>query len=147
NWNLPVLAGVLLAHVIRPPALHGFAPIFILVDHTPVRGAWTARLVSYPRATAMVAGMVPGASLIFEYNALFVVVPVAIYALARLPRRLLLWLALGAVPPLLVILAYDWAAYGNSLRTGYSAGPPYFPEETKGLAGFTWPPRPSALYG
>ncbi|MBI3965493.1 MAG: hypothetical protein HY329_07640, partial [Chloroflexi bacterium] len=67
--------------------------------------------------------------------------------LARL--NALVWFTAGAVPPLLLLAWYNWAAFGSPFTLGYASlgGLPKFQEGmSRGLLGVTWPDL-GALWG
>jgi hypothetical protein len=60
----------------------------------------------------LVAGLLAGAAIVFEYQA--GLIALALLALSRRPRFLV-----GLVPPLAVLAAYDWIAFGAPWRLSY----------------------------
>lgn len=67
-----------------------------------------------------VAGLAAGAALCCDYQLVFAAVPLAVYALWWVrPWWRLGLAALGAAPPLAVLLYYHHAAFGSILWTGY----------------------------
>jgi MFS family permease len=60
----------------------------------------------------LVGGLLAGTAILFEYQAALIVL--ALLALSRRPRFLL-----GLVPPLALLAAYDWIAFGAPWRLSY----------------------------
>jgi len=83
--------------------------------------AFAGFLAAWGRPGALrlaVAGLLLGLAVLFQYSTALVGVAVAGYALSRVGRRAL-WLLLGAVPPAVVLGAYDWAAFGSPFHLSY----------------------------
>lgn len=125
----------------------GFALVYILGHRglSPRKG--TAWMSNRPQLSAALAGFCLGLSVVFEYPAALIVVMVGIYALTQLPFRLIPFLVLGAIPPIMIVMGYNFAAYHNPLTTGYGCNDKYWPGECKGIGGFTLPPAGSAIRG
>ena len=72
-------------------------------------------------APAAWAGLCAGGAVLVEYTAALAALPLGLYALAALRRRLRGTLAFGlaSLPPQLGLLAYHAAAYGSPFETGY----------------------------
>lgn len=75
-----------------------------------------------PRPIALaVPGFLLGLAIAVEYPAVLAALVLASYACSFVrPRRRLLWLAAGAVPPLLMLGLYHWAAFGGPFTLAYS---------------------------
>src|SRR5947209_7049825 len=127
----------------------GFVLVDILTRRESPREWGTGWLVNHARVTAFLAGFALGMAVLFEYPAVLIALLIGIYALVRLPRQLIPLVILGAMPPLLAILAYNADVYGNPLVTSYTSGgsPLFRAQQETGLAGITWPPNPDALWG
>lgn len=111
-------AQVFYSHV--PAAALLFAAyVLISLPRRGARGPRSAWLVAHPEVTALLAGVALGFALLFEYTAAIVDLILVVYALARLPRRLLPYLAIGGVPGLTTLLTYDLIAYHDPFGTGY----------------------------
>ena len=82
----------------------------------------------------------------FEYPSALILIIVAFYALYRLPSRLFPFLVLGAIPPLAVVMGYNFAAYHNPFTTGYGCNDTYWKGECTGIGGFSLPPQGIAAY-
>jgi hypothetical protein len=83
----------------------------------------TARVASRWTASRMlVVGCLLGSAIATEYPSTLAVAAIGTYALALVrPRERLVWMALGAALPLLALAAYNTAAFGGPLTTGYGA--------------------------
>ena len=120
---------------------------FVLIYASSARSAprrGTAWLLTHRWAAMFMAGVALGLSVVSSIR------PPSwwgwsVYALFRLPRALLLPLASGLVPPLAVVMAYNYSAYHDPLTTGYGCHDTYWLGECKGIGGFTWPPSGAAI--
>ena len=93
-------------------------------------------------------GLLLGCAAMCEYPTALLAAGVASFAFLRLRRGEFALLFLGAVPGFLLVAGYDWAAFGSPISTGYGAHSVGFArQESRGFAGFTWPPSGDALYG
>lgn len=96
------------------------------------------------------AGLLAGLAVLTELPAGLGALALAAYLVTRLGRgqRLgaLLTFALGGAPPVLLLLTYQWAAFGSPLATGYAllANPTFAEGMSRGVLGVGWP-RPGAL--
>lgn len=141
---------VFYAHV--PVAALLFAA-FVLVHrlgHPETLGsARRMRLIDHPRVGALLAGWLLGTAVVFEYPAIIICVLIGAYALLSVPRKLVLYMAAGALPNLLVVMAYDYLAYQNPFITGYSAHSVSYKRELSHglLAALHVPPPISAIVG
>lgn len=102
------------------------------------------------RATWLAIGALAGAAPLVDYQAAFAGVPVAIYVIARLPRRELpgaLGLAAAAAAvPIGILLAYHAICFGSPWRTGYDASASFAHFHQHGFLGIT-ELRLQAFYG
>jgi hypothetical protein len=132
-------------HVLAGTAL--FAGFALLGPFFEADGAqrWRARRL-------LAAGALLGLAILCELPAGLGALALTGYGAARLPpgsrARGMLWLGLGLLPPLLVLAAYQLAAFGNPLSTGYGhlANPTFAEGMGRGVLGVSWP-RPGALLG
>jgi hypothetical protein len=127
----------------------GFVLIDVLARHDSRRGRASDWLVNHASITALLAGFALGMAVLFEYPSLLIALLIGTYALLGLPRRLILLVIAGAIPPLLTILAYNVDVYHNPLVTSYTSGgsPLFHIQQETGFAGLRLPPNPDALWG
>jgi hypothetical protein len=132
---------VFFGHVLAGAFLFGaFALLGPFLGATPGRAA--GRLLA--------AGALAGLAVLTELPAGLGALALAGYLVSRTPRgqrlRALVLYALGAAPPTLLLLGYQWAAFGNPLATGYAllANPTFAEGMSRGVLGVGWP-RPAAL--
>jgi hypothetical protein len=127
----------------------GFVLVYILARKDAVTGAWTARLAANPDLTAVLAGLALGTAILVEYPPAVIAFCIGIYALLRVPRRHLPYMVVGAMPPLMMIMAYDYAVYGNPFTLGYTSGASviFKGAQTPGFGGIAWPPKVDAIDG
>jgi hypothetical protein len=64
-------------------------------------------------------GVLAGVGVLFEYPAGLAALVLLIYAALKGGRRAAAWVVAGAVPPALVLGAYDWLAFGAPWRLSY----------------------------
>ena len=64
-------------------------------------------------------GLLAGAGVLFEYPAALAALVLLVYAALRGGRRAAGWVVAGAVPPAVVLGAYDWLAFGAPWRLSY----------------------------
>ena len=93
---------------------------------------------------AALAGLLVGYAFITEYPTVLIALALGLYALTapNTGRRLVAWMAAGAVPPLLVGALYNTLAFGGPLRLSYAnlAGPTVFRTgQAQGIMGVTHP--------
>jgi len=98
----------------------------------------------FPRV--LLAGLCCGLAIASEYTAATAAGGILALALLTSFKRGLL-LALAAIPPLLLIPAYNWICFGGPLAFGYHhLALTEFQEMNNGLFGITWPPKLSSAY-
>ncbi|HMG21814.1 MAG TPA: hypothetical protein VK607_10870 [Kofleriaceae bacterium] len=102
-------------------------------------------------AAMAAAGLLAGAALLVDYQAVFAALPVAVYAVVALRpgavlARGLAAAALGAAPPIALLLAYHAICFGSPWRTGYDASTTFAAFHQHGLLGIT-ALRAEALWG
>jgi hypothetical protein len=121
-----------LGTLIGPLAVAGF-------DHAPAAGLGFLAFVLAWRRRPLAAGLAAGAALTTEYEAAAILVLVLAYIALQGTRSLLRYAA-GVAPGVLLLGAYDWAAFGapwhNPLR--YSDNP-YAEAHNSGLLGIHAP--------
>ena len=84
--------------------------------------AFLAALAAATRRGAvlcLVSGLCAGAAVVVEYQTAIIVVLVAIYVLVRSRSRAFGLFALGTLPGILVLAAYNQAAFGSPLHSSY----------------------------
>jgi hypothetical protein len=124
-----------------------FALVYIMTNEGTVRGPWTQRLVDRPNVGALLVGVALGGVVLTEFDAALLACVVGLYALLRLPRRVIPYVLLGGVPPLLILMAFNYAAYGNPVKVSYTSGTSQWNAVfAQGLDGFVWPPTRDALW-
>ncbi len=93
-------------------------------------------------ARVALAGLLAGYAVLTEYTSIVPAALVGLYLLWIAPaRRLITSYVLGMLPPLVLLMAYDWISFGSPLSFGYSFVPrPEFAEGvSRGVFGFTYP--------
>ena len=92
------------------------------------------------RGRAGPAGLLAGCAVAVEYETAAIAVILAGYA-ALSGRRSVLEYALGAVPPLALLIAYDWAAFGSPFHVPYEylGHPASQAGQSSGLLGINLP--------
>ena len=93
------------------------------------------------RRKPFVAGLLAGTAVLFEYETGPILVVVGIYILlATRSGRALASYAAGSLPGLLILAAYDWAAFGAPWRLSYRyVDNLYRPAQSQGLFGIHLP--------
>ncbi len=92
-----------------------------------------------------VAGFLAGLAVTNDYPAFLVAAAIGIFALFRLRRNLIALAAFsaGAGIGAMLLLGYNWGAFGSPLFFSYQAfklpGNTQFPEQAKGFVGLTYP--------
>jgi len=116
---------------------------YLALDESQRRG--------HPGRWHLLAGLLAGMSVVFEYQALLVAAAIALFAVVTLRRRALVFL-LGALLPALALGAYHMALFGSPWQTplGHADDPMFAMYHAQGVLGFGVP-RPSvaarALFG
>lgn len=93
--------------------------------------------------TMAVAGVLAGLAPLVDYQAVFAVVPVAIYVVVRLRRdlqrlaRIAAAATVAAAVPIAILLAYHQACFGSPWRTGYDASTTFAMYHQQGFLGLT----------
>jgi hypothetical protein len=91
------------------------------------------------RGWQLAAGLCAGIALCCEYQAGVIGLLVGAFVLARGLRPLALY-ALGAIPPVLGLAAYDWSAFGSPFHPSYRyVANKYSAEQSSGLLGIHAP--------
>ncbi|MEO7912041.1 MAG: hypothetical protein ABIV47_20550 [Roseiflexaceae bacterium] len=110
-------------------------------------GAWAVTDREYTPARAVLAGLLLGWAVISEYPA---ALPGAIIALAGLWRwrrpSALVWLTLGGLPTVLLLVLYDWRAFGTPFPIGYEHSALWQKEHQTGFMSITYP-HAAAFWG
>jgi len=90
----------------------------------------------------MAAGLAAGCAPLVDYQAAFAGVPLAAYLIYKLVGRRdnrqwkhLAMAVAGSLPPILLLLAYHWTAFGSPLRTGYDASEAFAHIHQRGFLG------------
>lgn len=66
------------------------------------------------------AGLLAGISFASEYQAIFIIALISLYALSILKNKKILYYMLGISIPILLVLFYDYAAFGSPLSSPYA---------------------------
>jgi hypothetical protein len=139
------------AHVLVADLLFGaFVILYVLATPEAVIGSWTRRLVRHPELSAMAVGLALGGVILLEYPPAVIALLLGVYALLYIPRRLVGYIVVGSAPPLMMLLAYNYAVYRNPFTLGYtSGGTNLFASHlyAAGTGGFQGHPIPAALWG
>lgn len=111
---------------------------------------WMAFLIGQRRLSprwSLVIGVLLGWTLITEYPAALIVAAVGLYLLAVLPdRRWIVGAALAGVPPLALMMGYNYAIFGTVLPVGYKYSELWQAEHQTGFMSLAGPNR-EALWG
>ena len=108
--------------------------------HVPAGALLFAALLLLGRGRSLTAGLCAGAAVAVEYQSAAALLILAAYAALAGRRRLLRFVA-GSVPPLALLGAYDWAAFGSPLHLSYRyVGNPFSAKgQSQGLLGVDLP--------
>jgi hypothetical protein len=79
------------------------------------------RLRGRPALTASLAGLCLGGAFLLDHTSALPGGIVGVYGLTRLPKRVWLYLALGAVPAFAATLGFDYLSFHSAAVTGYNA--------------------------
>jgi hypothetical protein len=110
-------------------------------------GAWQQYVFAYARARALLMGLLLGWAVISEYPAALPAAVIGCCAAWHWRRGAALgWMALGGMPPLLLMGLYDWMAFGTVLPTGYTHSALWQAQHSTGLISLTYP-HAEALLG
>lgn len=88
----------------------------------------------------LLAGLLVGYAFLTEYPTLLIAGALFIYLLSFLEdKRQIGWFLLGSLPPLLVLLGYNWLCFGNpfTLAYRYEANPEFRENMARGIMGIT----------
>jgi hypothetical protein len=119
-----------------------FVLIYVVAHPERARERKAEWFTAHSSAAILLAGLALGTSVLFDHTSVIVGALIVVYALPSLPLRQIPYLALGALPPLACLLAFDAIAYHNPFVTGYStAGQGVGGSDANGK------PGPSGLYG
>jgi hypothetical protein len=126
------LVAFALGTLVAPMAATGF-------DHDLTAAFGFAAFVLAWRGSTLAAGLCAGIALCSEYQAGVIGLLVGAFVLARGLRPLALY-AVGAVPPVLGLAAYDWSAFGSPFHPSYRyVANKYSAEQSSGLLGIHAP--------
>lgn len=130
-----------------------FAYSTVFFGHVLAGAALFAALVAIERAVsrgrwALIGGFFAGLAVLVELPAALGVAILGVYLFRLAGVVRLAGFVAGVLPPVLVLLGYQWAAFGSPLSTGYAhvADPEFAAGMSRGVLGVGWP-RPSALAG
>ncbi len=111
---------------------------------------WIAFLIGQHRLSprwSLLIGVLLGWTLITEYPAALIVAGVGLYLLAALPdRRWIAGAALAGVPPLALMMAYNYTIFGTVMPVGYKYSELWQAEHQSGFMSLAGPNR-EALWG
>lgn len=125
-----------------------FCVVHVLASPTEPRGKFATWIHSRPGMAMLLAGLLMGLAEVFEYPAILISAMISLYAALHVPRRFLLPLVMGGLPGLGIIMTYDQIVYHSPFLTGYSGHSVLWKSRlANGISGFSWPPRPAALWG
>lgn len=124
------------SHALVAALLVGAWALIERTHESPVRQSW--RLIP--------AGALLGLAVISEYPAALIAALLGLYALWRIGLRAALWIALGALPPLVLLIGYDLIAFGTPLPIGYAHSALWQEQHHSGFMSLTYP-RLAAMWG
>ena len=114
-------------------------------DHVTAGALGFGAFLLASKRRAELAGLVAGTAVAFEYQAALIAIVVAGYVALR-GRRALLRFVVAALPPLALLGAYQWAAFGSPFRTPYRyIANKYTADQASGFFGIHLP-RVHAVY-
>ncbi len=111
GWGGAALVTFALGTLMAPLAATGFG-------HVAAAAFGFAAFLLAWRRRAAAAGLAAGTAILVEYQAGLIAVLVGLYVLRRGFAPAVRYVA-GAVPPLLLLAAYDWAAFGSPFHLSY----------------------------
>jgi hypothetical protein len=93
------------------------------------------------RRWLFVAGFLLGYAVITEYPTALIASVIGLYGLVVLPRRIdaFVRLVIGAIPPVVILVAHDLAAFGTPLPVGYFYSALWTGVHETGLVSLTYP--------
>lgn len=98
-------------------------------------------------AHLVLVGFLLGYATITEYPTVLIALPLFLYAFHLLSsKRQLLWLVLGGIPPVILLMLYDYAAFQTVLPIGYSYSALWTERHHTGFMSLVYP-RLDALWG
>ncbi len=111
---------------------------------------WRTNNDRHSRRTLALVGFLLGFCLISQYETVLIAGPLALYALLGAGRRenlgRVLWLGLGALPPLVALVVYDLVAFGTPWPIGYQYSILWLDRHSQGFMSLTYP-HLEALWG
>jgi MFS family permease len=111
---------------------------------------WLVFLIGRQRLSPrwmLVVGFLLGWTLITEYPAALIIAGIGLYAIIILPdRRWIVGAALAGIPPLALMMAYNYAIFGTVLPVGYKYSELWQAEHQSGFMSLAGPNR-EALWG
>lgn len=84
-------------------------------------------------------GVLLGLAMVIEYPAALVALPIALWAVARERQRAVVYGLLGALPALIILVAYDLLAFGTLLPVGYEHSALWQDQHSAGFMSITYP--------
>jgi hypothetical protein len=128
----PALVTFALGTMVAPLA----ATVF---DHVTAAALVFGGFLAAWRGRPALAGLAAGAAAFVEYQAGALALVLAVYVLLQGARPLVRY-ALGALPPLVLLGAYDWAAFGSPFHLSYRyVANMYAAEQSSGFFGIHAP--------
>jgi hypothetical protein len=123
-------AGAFFSHQLTAALSFGAFYIGYLVRHGRIAPPWV-----------MAAGLMLGFAVISEYPTALLALGVGLYMLSALrgQRRWTVAFVLSAVPPVLLLMAYNWAIFRTPLPVGYRYSERYTELHGEGLLSVTYP--------
>lgn len=123
----PVLADATVLAIGLGSLLYGYGMMFVSHTQSAAAAFGAFALLSDARTTraitgrhAFFAGLLAAGATWLEYPAVFASLVLSIYALFCVrPRKMLVPFALGALLPTLLVMHFQWSAFGNALTPGH----------------------------
>ena len=107
-------------------------------DHVPAAALGFGAFVLAWRRSPLLAGVLAGVALTVEYEAAAILLIVGAYVALHGRGPLLRYVG-GALPPVALLLAYDWLSFGAPWRLSYRYVTNQFPEQASGFFGISLP--------